>query len=210
MADIAQKWSVAREASRGPNLLARLFDWKPFLVFLCLLPAIGLLVVFLTYPLGLGLWLAFTDTKIGRVGAFVGLENFVSLWHDPIFWTAVGNTIFYTATATIGKFALGLWRSGDRARDQHGGRHQTRSHGEREARLRCSKPEAFREHRQQRLYIVEKRESREAGAEEREDRVPERRRAALDERVVSRARLVRHAGRRATGQRLSSRARISA
>jgi len=109
MADIAQKWSVAREAPRAPDLLARLFDWKPFLVFLCLLPAIGLLVVFLTYPLGLGLWLAFTDTKIGRGGAFVGLENFVSLWHDPIFWTAVGNTIFYTATATIGKFALGLW-----------------------------------------------------------------------------------------------------
>ena len=109
MADVAQKWSVAREALQGPNLLARLFDWRPFLVFLCLLPAIGLLVIFLTYPLGLGLWLAFTDTKIGRGGVFVGLDNFVSLSRDPIFWTAVGNTIFYTATATVGKFVLGLW-----------------------------------------------------------------------------------------------------
>src|SRR5579872_2743311 len=89
--------------------VTRLFDYKPFLVFLCLLPAIGLLVVFLTYPLGLGLWLAFTDTKIGRAGVFIGRENFVSLWRDPIFWTAVGNTIFYTTTATVGKFALGLW-----------------------------------------------------------------------------------------------------
>ena len=108
MADIAQKWSGARE-TQEQSVIQRLFDWKPFLVFLCLLPAIGLLVVFLTYPLGLGLWLAFTDTKIGRAGNFVGLENFVSLWHDPIFWTAVGNTIFYTTAATIGKFALGLW-----------------------------------------------------------------------------------------------------
>src|SRR5260370_37847012 len=108
MADIAQRWSGAFEAGRS-NWLSRLFEWKPFLVFLCLLPAIGLLVVFLTYPLGLGLWFAFTDTKIGRDGVFVGLENFVSLSQDPIFWTAVGNTLFYTATATIGKFALGLW-----------------------------------------------------------------------------------------------------
>jgi multiple sugar transport system permease protein len=35
--------------------LSRLFDNKPFLVFMCLLPAIGLLLVFLTYPLGLGI-----------------------------------------------------------------------------------------------------------------------------------------------------------
>ena len=28
--------------------------------------ALGLLLVFLTYPLGLGIWLAFTDTTIGR------------------------------------------------------------------------------------------------------------------------------------------------
>jgi multiple sugar transport system permease protein len=107
MADIAQQWSEA-PAGRG-NPLARLFDWKPFLVFICLLPAVGLLLVFLTYPLGLGIWLAFTDTKIGRAGEFVGFENFVSLWHDPIFWTSVGNTIFYTLTATVGKFGLGLW-----------------------------------------------------------------------------------------------------
>ena len=48
--------------------LARLFDYKPFLVFLCLLPTVGLLVVFLTYPLGLGIWLSLTDTTIGQPG----------------------------------------------------------------------------------------------------------------------------------------------
>jgi multiple sugar transport system permease protein len=108
MADIAQKWQMSRQ-SEPANIIARLFDWKPFLVFLCLLPAIGLLVVFLTYPLGLGIWLAFTDSKIGRAGEFVGVENFISLWHDPIFWMAVGNTLLYTAVATVGKFCLGLW-----------------------------------------------------------------------------------------------------
>ena len=89
--------------------LVRLFDYKPFLIFICLLPALGLLFVFLSYPLGLGIWLAFTDTRIGRSGVFIGLENFQSLLDDPVFLISVWNTLLYTTVATIGKFALGLW-----------------------------------------------------------------------------------------------------
>src|SRR3954465_7121364 len=89
--------------------LVRLFDYKPFLVFVCLLPACGLLLVFLTYPLGLGIWLAFTDPTIGRAGSFIGLENFEYLFEDRLFWQAVFYSVFYTGVATIGKFALGLW-----------------------------------------------------------------------------------------------------
>ena len=41
-----------------------------------MLPAALVLLLFLTYPLGLGTWLGFTDTKIGRDGEWIGLENF--------------------------------------------------------------------------------------------------------------------------------------
>ena len=102
----APAWSPVRKPATS---LQKLFDNKAFLIALCLFPASGLLLVFLTYPLGLGIWLAFTDTQIGRAGEFVGLDNFESLLHDRIFLTAVWNTIFYTAAATTGKFALGLW-----------------------------------------------------------------------------------------------------
>ncbi|MBV1798842.1 carbohydrate ABC transporter permease [Siccirubricoccus sp. G192] len=102
----ATDWSRVRPQ---PSALARLFDWKPFLVFICMLPAAALLLVFLTYPLGLGIWLAFTDTTIGRSGRWVGLENFEWLMGDPIFWSAVFYSVFYTAVATVGKFGLGLW-----------------------------------------------------------------------------------------------------
>ena len=102
----APAWVQARPQ---PNWLVRLFDWKPFLVFLCMLPAAGLLLVFLTYPLGLGIWLAFTDTTIGRSGQWIGIENFEYLLEDPIFWSAVFYSVFYTAVATVGKFGLGLW-----------------------------------------------------------------------------------------------------
>ena len=96
-------------AQAQPGWLVRLFDWKPFLIVVCLLPAVGLLTVFLTYPLGLGIWLAFTDATIGRSGTWVGLENFEYLLEDPLFWTAVFYSVFYTAVATFGKFGLGLW-----------------------------------------------------------------------------------------------------
>src|SRR6267154_2596948 len=98
-----------RSEPAQPNWLVRLFDYKPFLIVICLTPAIGLLLVFLTYPLGLGVWLAFTDTTIGRRGVFVGLENFQYLLSDPLWWGAVFYSVFYTAIATFGKFGLGFW-----------------------------------------------------------------------------------------------------
>ena len=75
--------------------LVRLFDHKGFLAALCLFPAVSLLLVFLTYPLGLGVFLAFTDTRIGRAGVWVGLENFESLWDDNVFCISVLNTVVY-------------------------------------------------------------------------------------------------------------------
>nr|WP_246393108.1 sugar ABC transporter permease [Aureimonas pseudogalii] len=74
-----------------------------------MLPAAIFLLCFLTYPLGLGVWLGFTDAKIGRSGIFIGLENYEYLMRDRVFWMSVFNTVFYTAIASILKFGLGLW-----------------------------------------------------------------------------------------------------
>jgi multiple sugar transport system permease protein len=77
------------------------------LVFM--LPAAALLLVFLTYPLGLGTWLGFTDAKIGRPGAWIGLENFEFLFGDSVARLSLFNTFFYTIVASVLKFVLGLW-----------------------------------------------------------------------------------------------------
>ena len=86
-----------------------LLQSKGFIGLLFMLPAALFLVVFLSYPLGLGVWLGFTDTRIGRAGVWIGLENYQLLWEDSIFWLSVFNTILYTVAASILKFALGLW-----------------------------------------------------------------------------------------------------
>src|SRR6478736_5701739 len=95
-------------ASRS-TVLSRALDNRNFLGLLFMLPAAALLLLFLTYPLGLGTWLGFTDAKIGRSGVWVGLENFEYLWGDAVTRLALFNTIFYTVVASVIKFVLGLW-----------------------------------------------------------------------------------------------------
>ena len=90
-------------------MLNRLQNSRNGLGLLFMLPATLLLVVFLTYPLGLGIWLGFTDTKVGREGMFVGLENYEFLWDDEVTRLALFNTLFYTFVASVLKFVLGLW-----------------------------------------------------------------------------------------------------
>jgi multiple sugar transport system permease protein len=89
-------WSLIAD---GRNLMGVLF----------MIPAAGILIIFLAYPLGLGFWLGLTDTKVGEIGRYIGLSNFVSLAHDTVFWLAVFNTTLYTVVASIIKFALGLY-----------------------------------------------------------------------------------------------------
>jgi multiple sugar transport system permease protein len=88
-----------RQLSRSRNVLGLWF----------MLPAAALLLLFLAYPLGLGIWLAMTDTRIGMPGIFIGLENFRYLWDDSVFWLSVFNTFLYTVVASVLKFGLGLW-----------------------------------------------------------------------------------------------------
>src|SRR5512143_635675 len=91
------------------SALSRALDDRHLLGLVFMLPAAALLLLFLTYPLGLGTYLGFTDTKIGRGGAWIGLENYEFLWGDQVTRLALFNTFFYTAVASVIKFVLGLW-----------------------------------------------------------------------------------------------------
>jgi multiple sugar transport system permease protein len=90
-------------------MLSRYLNNRNVLGLLFMLPAGALLLVFLTYPLGLGTWLGFTDTKIGRPGEWVGLGNFIYLVGDSVAQLSLFNTLFYTFVASVLKFVLGLW-----------------------------------------------------------------------------------------------------
>ncbi|MAP19125.1 MULTISPECIES: carbohydrate ABC transporter permease [Aurantimonas] len=97
------------EATARPSAFRRFVQSRGGLGLLFMLPAAAFLLCFLTYPLGLGIWLSFTDTTIGRTGIFIGLENYAWLFDDPVFWLSVYNTMLYTTVASVLKFGLGLW-----------------------------------------------------------------------------------------------------
>lgn len=97
------------KAAYRPALWSRLNNSRNLLGLILMLPTTALLLLFLTYPLGLGVWLGMTDTTIGRRGIFIGLENFELLFDDSVFWLSVFNTFLYTVVASIFKFVLGLW-----------------------------------------------------------------------------------------------------
>lgn len=99
----------AQETAASLDLWTRLKYDRNWLGLWFMLPAAAFLLLFLTYPLGLGIWLSVTDTRIGRDGVFIGLENFEWLNQDPVFWLSVFNTFLYTIVASILKFALGLY-----------------------------------------------------------------------------------------------------
>jgi len=100
--------AVLRRAPKRSGF-SKLLENRNVLGLLFLFPAAAFLLVFLTYPLGLGVWLGFTDAQIGRSGTFIGLENYRYLISDSVFRLVVFNTILYTVVASVIKFALGLW-----------------------------------------------------------------------------------------------------
>ena len=74
-----------------------------------MVPAAAFLILLLAYPLALGVWISFTDARIGQSGEFIGIENYEWLSDDSVFWLSVFNTLLYTSVASVVKFAIGLY-----------------------------------------------------------------------------------------------------
>jgi multiple sugar transport system permease protein len=109
MTDVVLKSRLDKRPIQEPTAWDRLKTNRNWLGLWFMVPAAAFLILFLAYPLGLGVWLSFTDAKIGRSGEFVGLENYEWLWDDSTFILSVFNTLLYTTVASVIKFAVGLY-----------------------------------------------------------------------------------------------------
>ncbi len=104
--------SLQRVSAPPPDLSTweRLKSNRDWLGFWFMLPTAAILILFLAYPLGKGVWMSLTDVKIGRAGQFIGLENYHELIvYDKTFRNSTLFTIAYTAVASAFKFAIGLY-----------------------------------------------------------------------------------------------------
>lgn len=107
--------TIGRNASSNPQN-RRIWSLKFFdliedrniLGFTFIVPALAILLIFLAYPLILGIWLGFTNTLVGGKGEYVGLTNYLMLLSDRLFWLVTYNTFLYTSVAVLFKLILGF------------------------------------------------------------------------------------------------------
>jgi multiple sugar transport system permease protein len=72
------------------------------------LPAVLFFSLFSVYPILSGFYLSLTDFTLLRPPEWVGLENYQSLWRDPLFHNALRVTLVFVAGTTIPVWVLSL------------------------------------------------------------------------------------------------------
>src|SRR5438093_10538800 len=92
---------------RRESSFARTFR-KSQPAYILLSPYLILFVVVLACPLLASIYLSFFDATLNRAPTFVGAGNFVTLFTDPEFHTALRNTVFFAVFAVLGETVLPL------------------------------------------------------------------------------------------------------
>ncbi|MEE8554339.1 MAG: hypothetical protein V3T00_00670 [bacterium] len=84
----------------GPSPLRRVLDLlenETVLGYTLMVPALLLILTFIAYPFGIGVWLSFSDKLVGQEASYIGVENFSRILQSQIFTRAAWNTILFTA-----------------------------------------------------------------------------------------------------------------
>jgi multiple sugar transport system permease protein len=94
--------------ARDP-FLTRLGRRESTLAWLFLLPGLLILIIFMAYPFGYGIYISLTDAFVGLPGEqVIWFENYQRLLDDPIFQKTVRNTFIYGFGTVPFKLVLGL------------------------------------------------------------------------------------------------------
>jgi multiple sugar transport system permease protein len=93
---------------RAPPNLRRWTEREDVFSWLMVIPPVLFLIALVGYPFIYGIWLSLEDRPVAKPGVFIGLGNFITDMHDPVFWQVARNTFVYTFSATALKMAGGL------------------------------------------------------------------------------------------------------
>ncbi len=78
--------------------------------YLFLLPSLLFLALFTYYPIGFSAYLSlFRWNVLNPERIFIGLENYLSLWREPLFWLVLRNNLFYALGTIPTTMALALF-----------------------------------------------------------------------------------------------------
>lgn len=105
--DLDSPAEAVAPATRRPAAPPRRF-YKGKAPYVFLVPYLLLTSIFFVYPFLRAVALAFYQTNGPRSKVFVGFENFVFLFHDTRFHSALGNTVTYTLCSIFLQLPLAL------------------------------------------------------------------------------------------------------
>ena len=77
--------------------------------YLFLLPFLVFFVLFVIYPMFMCVYTSFFDATMGREDIFIGFENYRALAADPVFWTALKNTMVIVLVSVPVTCGFSLW-----------------------------------------------------------------------------------------------------
>jgi multiple sugar transport system permease protein len=87
---------------RGPGGFGRIADSERWMVRLMLAPAIVYIVALVGFPFLLSLFYSLSNVTVGsRTMDFVGFANFARVLDSATFWTALKNTLIFTAVSQV-------------------------------------------------------------------------------------------------------------
>ena len=97
-----------RARPRQPFSLPMWLDRESVFSWLMMALPLMFLAALVGYPFFYGILLSLENRPVAQPGTFVGLQNFVTDFHDPVFWRVAFNTFVYTGAATLLKMVGGL------------------------------------------------------------------------------------------------------
>lgn len=77
--------------------------------YLFMLPFLLFFVGFVIYPMFMCIYTSFFDATMNREDIFIGFQNYVDLVNDPVFWTALENTLIIVVVSVPVTCAFSLW-----------------------------------------------------------------------------------------------------
>ena len=77
--------------------------------YLFLLPFLLFFFLFVVYPMFMCVWTSFFDATMGREDIFIGLDNYKTLFKDPVFWVALRNTAVIVLVSVPVTCGFSLW-----------------------------------------------------------------------------------------------------
>ena len=77
--------------------------------YLFLLPFLMFFFLFVVYPMFMCVWTSFFDATMGREDIFIGLDNYKTLFKDPVFWIALRNTAVIVIVSVPVTCGFSLW-----------------------------------------------------------------------------------------------------